>query len=141
MGELDVEAPEAEGDGDVEMDDEGELVGVEDPLGVGVGVGVEEAVTAPPTALPSTQVYTYSIPGGVGSEADGDGDTGGGVVFTAGVTETEAFGLECDGLGDVVGSFVGATVGVMTGCARNGEAELADAADADCWATCALTNC
>ena len=80
------------------------------------------------------------MPGGVGSEVDGDGDCGG-VVVTVGVAETEAFVLACGGLGDVVGGLVGATVGVLTGCARNGEAELADAADADCWATCALTNC
>ena len=111
VGELDVEAPETDGDG--EMDTDGDPVGVEDPLGVGVGVGVEEAVTAPPTALPSTQVKTYSMPGGVGSEADGEGD-GGGVVVTAAVADTEAFGLECDGLGDVVGGLVGATDGVMT---------------------------
>ncbi len=70
----------------------------------------------------------------------GEGDSDGGVVVTAGDTEIVAFGLECDGVGDVVGGFVSATVGVMTGCARNGEAELADAADADCWATCALTT-
>lgn len=51
VGELD---NEADGDGDGEMDPEGEPVGVEEPLGVGVGVG--EAVTAPPTAFPSTQM-------------------------------------------------------------------------------------
>jgi hypothetical protein len=56
------------------------------------------------------------MPGGVGSETDGDGDCGG-VVVTAGDAETEAFGLECDGLGEVVGGFVGAIalVGVITG--------------------------
>jgi hypothetical protein len=57
------------------------------------------------------------MPGGVGSEVDGDGDCGGGVVVTAGVAETEGFGLAWGGLGDVDGGLVGATVGVMTGCA------------------------
>jgi hypothetical protein len=56
------------------------------------------------------------MPGGVGSAVLADGD-GGGVVATVGVAETDAFGLECDGLGDVVGGLVGpgVLVGVMTG--------------------------
>jgi hypothetical protein len=54
VGELDVEA--LDGDGDGEMDVEGEPVGVEEPVGVGVGVGELDGGTAPPTALPSTQV-------------------------------------------------------------------------------------
>ena len=58
VGELDVEAPDDEGEGDGEMDVEGDPVGVVEPVGVGVGVGVGEidGETAPPTALPSTQV-------------------------------------------------------------------------------------
>ena len=54
VGELDVEAPEVDGDG--EMDVDGEPVGDEEPVGVGVGVGELDGETAPPTALPSTQV-------------------------------------------------------------------------------------
>ena len=56
VGELDVEAPDAEGEGDGEMDVEGDPVGVVEPVGVGVGVGEIDGETAPPTALPSTQV-------------------------------------------------------------------------------------
>jgi hypothetical protein len=82
------------------------------------------------------------MPGGVGSTmvGDGDGDGGGGVVVTVGVGEI--FGLTRDTLGDVVGGLVvtATPVGVMTGCGGIGDAELADAADADCWATWALTT-
>lgn len=80
------------------------------------------------------------MPGGVGSAVLGDGDCGGGVVVTAGLAEI--LGLMCGTLGDVVGglALTVTLVGVMTGGGRIGDAELADAADADCWATWALTT-
>lgn len=54
VGELDGETPVAVGDGETLAD--GEPVGVREPVGVGVAVGELDGATAPPTALPSTQV-------------------------------------------------------------------------------------
>jgi fermentation-respiration switch protein FrsA (DUF1100 family) len=132
---------EGDGDVDVEADD------VPDVVGVGVGVGVTDGSTGPPTALPSRQVKTYSTPGGVGRTAVGDGD------FVGGALDEGAAGadVDSDGLADVVcAAALGVIVGVfdgMTATEATGrgagvvmDAELADAAEADCAATCCLTR-
>jgi len=82
------------------------------------------------------------MPGGVGSGVVGEGDCGGGVVVVAArVAVGDDLGLTRGTLGDCVGGLtVIEAVGVMTGRGVNGDAELADAADADCCATCALTT-
>ena len=129
---------ETEGDGDVDVDDEP----LDDAVGVGVGVGVGNR-TAPPTATPLTQVYTYSIPGGLGRTMDGDGFGGGledggaggevdGVTLTVAVLEIVGVGSAGDGGRETSGG-VGFGVGVWA-------AKLAEAADADCAATCLLTT-
>lgn len=57
VGEIDAEPPVAVGDGETDGEfADGEPVGVREPVGVGVGVGELDGGTAPPTALPSTQV-------------------------------------------------------------------------------------
>jgi hypothetical protein len=83
------------------------------------------------------------MPGGLGSALVGEGETGGGVVVVAAAL-TVGLGLTvgCDTVGVAVGDVLGVRVvaaGVITG-PLGGAAELADAADADCWATCALTT-
>jgi hypothetical protein len=75
----------------------------------------------------------------------GEGETGGGVVVVAaGLGVGLGFALTFATVGVAVGDVLGVTiaaVGVITGRLGGGAAELADAADADCCATCALTNC
>lgn len=153
VGDTDDEAAcvgDADGDGDGDTDSvgdadtdvEGEPLVVAVGVGVGVGVGDVEGGTTPPTAAPSTQMKTYSMPGGLGRVADGDGDFAGGLEGggaggdVEGVTFTGAI-LEAVGVG-------GVNVGVwtMTGGAASAvgvrAAELAEAAEADCAATCLL---
>jgi hypothetical protein len=85
------------------------------------------------------------MPGGRGNALLGEGDGGGGVVVVAaGLVLGLGLALAFGTVGLAVGEGFGVTdapVGVMTGRLGGGAAELADAADADCWATCALTTC
>jgi hypothetical protein len=85
------------------------------------------------------------MPGGRGRGLVGDGETGGGVVVVAAGLGVLGLGLTvgCETVGVTVGDVLGVTVaavGMITGRVGGGDAELADAADADCWATCALTT-
>ncbi len=134
---------EGDDDGDVDVDAEE----VAELVGVGVGVGDLDGSTAPPTALPSRQVKTYSTPGGVGSTAVGDGDFGGGwddggAGGTVATFETVGLAaVVCATLGVGVGFFdCAAETAATGGCVGVTDAVLADAADADWAATCCLTT-
>jgi hypothetical protein len=146
-GDSDTDADtESDVDGDGDVDGDPVVVGVGVGVGVTVGVGDPDGATAPPTATPLTQVKTYSIPGGLGRAMDGDGDDGfGGGGLVEGATGGEVEGVTLMiGVLEVVGVGDGVGVGVMDGGATGGvvvrAAELADAAEADCAATCLLTT-
>jgi hypothetical protein len=58
----------------------------------GVGVGGAPATTGPPTALPSRQVKTYSVPGGAAALVGvGDGTAFDEVAGVGGVTDADGF--------------------------------------------------
>jgi hypothetical protein len=147
---------DGDGDGDVELLGLGDV----EPDGVGVIVGDGVAVpvadgecdadgellgaTAPPTAIPSTHVKTYSVAPSGGFTITGLGEVAGELLGTTGA---DAMGAdECfDGVGrggggvTLGGGLVGVPFsGVMTGSIGFAEAELADAAEADWAATCWL---
>jgi len=139
VGETESDA-DADGEADGDAGDVPEVVGEGDA----VGVGDFDGSTWPPTALPSRQVNTYSMPGGVGSAAVGEEDFGGGVDGAVMVGDVDAVGL-ADGVCVTLGVGVTDFDGLMRTGATGGsdgvlDAELADAADADCAATCLATT-